>query len=93
MLSTPIAPAPLKNLFSIYKKVCKGKTFGINYYCFNGRRHRKDGEWPAMSREEKVRVEGLEPPCLAAPDPKSGTSTNFATPAVGNTSILKILSF
>lgn len=28
-----------------------------------------------------VRVEGLEPPCLAAPDPKSGTSTNFATPA------------
>ena len=31
--------------------------------------------------KEKVRVEGLEPPCLAAPDPKSGTSTNFATPA------------
>ena len=29
-----------------------------------------------------VRVEGLEPPCLAAPDPKSGTSTNFATPAL-----------
>lgn len=28
-----------------------------------------------------VRVEGLEPPCLAAPDPKSGTSANFATPA------------
>ena len=29
-----------------------------------------------------VRVEGLEPPCLAAPDPKSGMSTNFTTPAV-----------
>ena len=29
----------------------------------------------------KVRVEGLEPPCLAASDPKSDTSTNFATPA------------
>ncbi len=29
-----------------------------------------------------VRVEGLEPPCLAASDPKSDTSTNFATPAV-----------
>ena len=29
-----------------------------------------------------VRVEGLEPPCLTAPDPKSGTSTNFATPAI-----------
>lgn len=27
-----------------------------------------------------VRAEGLEPPCLTAPDPKSGTSTNFATP-------------
>jgi hypothetical protein len=29
-----------------------------------------------------VRVEGLEPPCLAASDPKSDTSANFATPAV-----------
>jgi hypothetical protein len=29
----------------------------------------------------KVRVEGLEPPSLAAPDPKSGVSTNFTTPA------------
>ena len=29
-----------------------------------------------------MRAEGLEPPCLAAPDPKSGTSTNFATPAL-----------
>ncbi len=28
-----------------------------------------------------VRAKGLEPPHLAAPDPKSGTSTNFATPA------------
>ncbi len=28
-----------------------------------------------------MRVEGLEPPCLAAPDPKSGVSTNFTTPA------------
>ena len=26
-----------------------------------------------------VRVEGLEPPRLAAPEPKSGASTNFAT--------------
>lgn len=29
-----------------------------------------------------VRMEGLEPTRLAAPDPKSGTSTNFATSAV-----------
>ena len=28
-----------------------------------------------------VRMKGLEPPCLAAPDPKSGASANFATSA------------
>ena len=28
-----------------------------------------------------VRMEGLEPPCREAPDPKSGASTNFATSA------------
>ena len=28
-----------------------------------------------------VRAEGLEPPYLTAPDPKSGVSTNFTTPA------------
>ena len=33
-------------------------------------------------KREVVRVEGLEPPYLAAPDPKSGVSTNFTTPAV-----------
>ena len=31
---------------------------------------------------KSVRVEGLEPPSLAAPDPKSGVSTNFTTPAL-----------
>ena len=34
-----------------------------------------------------VRVEGLEPPRLAAPEPKSGASTNFATPAVDRKTI------
>lgn len=29
-----------------------------------------------------VRVEGLEPPSLAALDPKSSVSTNFTTPAL-----------
>lgn len=29
-----------------------------------------------------VRVEGLEPPSLAALDPKSSVSTNFTTPAI-----------
>lgn len=28
-----------------------------------------------------VRVEGLEPPWITPPDPKSGMSTNFTTPA------------
>ena len=30
-----------------------------------------------------VRAEGLEPPRLSAPEPKSGASTNSATPAQG----------
>ena len=29
-----------------------------------------------------VRMEGLEPPRLAAPEPKSGASANFATSAL-----------
>ena len=35
-----------------------------------------------------VRVEGLEPPSLAAPDPKSGVSTNFTTPAFGTAKVV-----
>jgi hypothetical protein len=33
-----------------------------------------------------VRIEGLEPPCLAALDPKSSASTNFATSAMDSIS-------
>ncbi len=29
----------------------------------------------------KVRMKGLEPPRLAAPDPKSGVATNYTTSA------------
>lgn len=29
-----------------------------------------------------MRAEGLEPPRLSAPEPKSGASANFATPAL-----------
>ena len=35
---------------------------------------------PAL-RVQIVRVEGLEPPWVTPLDPKSSTSTNFATPA------------
>ena len=41
-----------------------------------------------------MRVIGLEPTRLAAPDPKSGTSTNFATPAkIVTANIGNILNF
>ena len=36
----------------------------------------------ALEGSEFVRMEGLEPPCLAALDPKSSASTNFATSAL-----------
>ena len=36
---------------------------------------------PKLSFELDVRVIGLEPTRLAAPDPKSGMSTNFTIPA------------
>ena len=35
----------------------------------------------AQGRGEMVRAEGLEPPHLTAPDPKSGVSANFTTRA------------
>ena len=37
-------------------------------------------------KKQMVRVKGLEPPRLAAPEPKSGASTNSATPAHFNIS-------
>ncbi|EFO34053.1 resolvase [Roseibium sp. TrichSKD4] len=37
-----------------------------------------------MEKSEMVRMEGLEPPRLAAPEPKSGVSANFTTSAVGS---------
>ena len=35
-----------------------------------------------FAKKRLVRVKGLEPPRLAAPEPKSGASTNSATPAL-----------
>ncbi|MEY4835865.1 MAG: hypothetical protein RI980_1980 [Bacteroidota bacterium] len=37
-----------------------------------------------------VRVKGLEPSHLAAPDPKSGVSTNFTIPAIIGVQIYKL---
>lgn len=51
-----------------------------NYACTSG--FIKKREVFGSSLKFFVRAEGLEPTHLAAPDPKSGTSTNFATPAV-----------
>ena len=49
--------------------------------CYKMQEKQKEKDKTSFSFCFFVRVEGLEPPCLAAPDPKSGTSTNFATPA------------
>ncbi len=37
--------------------------------------NKKEGLKPSLV----VGAKGIEPPCIAAPDPKSGASTNFAT--------------
>ena len=74
----------------------KPKTFGNNTKLFNQRsciaisftnlnfkltRDSITTLESAFNYKYLVRVEGLEPPRLAAPEPKSGASTNFATPA------------
>ncbi len=43
--------------------------------------YRKNKKAPDFSRAFVVRVKGLEPSHREAPDPKSGVSTNFTTPA------------
>ena len=42
-------------------------------------KQKKRGRYTLVS--QLVRVKGLEPPRLSAPDPKSGAATNYATPA------------
>ncbi len=42
---------------------------------------------------EFVRMKGLEPPRLSAPDPKSGTATNYATSAKEFAKIRKKIKF
>ncbi len=44
-----------------------------------------------MPNSLSVRMKGLEPPRLSAPDPKSGTATNYATSAKGQQRYKKFL--
>ena len=44
-----------------------------------------------IDRVYAVRKKGLEPPRLAAPDPKSGAATNYATSALGFLRAAKII--
>lgn len=39
-------------------------------------------QFTITTTHHNVRAEGLEPPWITPPDPKSGTSANFATPAM-----------
>lgn len=48
------------------------------------------GEWFDFNDRLVVRAEGLEPPHLTAPDPKSGVSANFTTRASGSKSKLYV---
>ena len=40
-----------------------------------------------------VRAKGLEPSHREAPDPKSGVSTNFTTPALEDANIIIFINF
>ena len=44
---------------------------------------------PAPREGDRVPGRGLEPLRIAPPDPKSGASANFATPAVSQATLLK----
>ncbi len=44
-------------------------------------------------KQFSVRLKGLEPPRLSAPDPKSGAATNYATAALWCFASAKILHF
>ena len=46
----------------------------------------------SSKRVYSVRMEGLEPPCLAALDPKSSASTNFATSALVKKNFRRLFS-
>lgn len=47
-------------------------------FCFSCHKYSNEN----LHSFKEVRVKGLEPPHLAAPDPKSGVSTNSTTPAM-----------
>lgn len=59
-------------------KYCKNHSFSVFYHFKN-----KVGF-------HLVRLIGLEPTSLAAPDPKSGVSTNFTTGAFAGAKLVKV---
>ncbi len=63
----------LQELFTLSHKIINNNTT-----CDSSKINNKKS---FSSREARVRVIGLEPTRLAAPDPKSGMSTNFTIPA------------
>ena len=67
---------------------CFGNLVELNIQCCRILMSQSNIKKPSQQQRRRVcflvRVEGLEPPCLAALDPKSSASTNFATPAFEN---------
>ena len=63
----------------VYASAGSGKTSGMG----KKRRCTPIEVHLLFSFSEEVRVIGLEPTRLAAPDPKSGAAANYATPAGG----------
>ena len=53
---------------------------GIEFKSYRSQEYRLQASFETCNLKPfVVRMEGLEPPRLSAPDPKSGTATNYAT--------------
>lgn len=54
-------------------------TYRVNAFSFKSRQQKRWATFSDNPPWNQVRMEGLEPPHLAASDPKSDVSTNFTT--------------